>query len=242
LKSLYIILPFVIYINISLVFFISSSLPLILIFIATSIILKYNFCITKCGRIHLFFYGFFWYFFCFLVNPVLISVIPALSYLIFVDSTKKTTAYRITTFLYILLLPIIGLLSSITAKILILKSFSIKSDGGFRSSSYWFYDVTFNQAIDNILKYTNFEMFLLSLVILTLFSPSLKMDDVSVYLFLIIVGFTLSYPYFLPEHTMHSFSAGSSFGMYSVSLIFLRAASGIFLREPIMGRFLKLHR
>ena len=67
------------------------------------------------------------------------------------------------------------------------------------------------------------------------------MDDVSVYLFLIIVGATLAYPYFLPQHTIHSFSAGSSFGILSVSLIFLRAASGTFLREPIMGRFLKLH-
>ena len=240
-KSLYIILPFLIYVNISIVFFISSSLPLVLIFIATSIMLKYNFCITKCGRIHLFFYGFFWYFFCFLVNPVLISTIPACAYLIFVDSTKITTAYRIKTFLYILLLPVIGLLSSITAKILILKCFSIKSDGGLKSSYYWIYDVSFNQAIDNLLVFTNFEMFLLSLIILILFSPSLKMDDVSVYLFLIIVGATLAYPYFLPQHTIHSFSAGSSFGILSVSLIFLRAASGTFLREPIMGRFLKLH-
>ena len=67
--------------------------------------------------VDMFFYGFYWVFFCFLINPILVLSIPAATYVVFSEMNKTSALKRVKELAKIILLTSTGMVTSVIIKV-----------------------------------------------------------------------------------------------------------------------------
>jgi hypothetical protein len=227
-NSLFLLIPFLVNFNINQFFLVTHLIPIAIPLLMTSRLLKNNFEIGKLCKINMFIFGFYWWFFSYLVNPILLIAIPISAYIVYSELYSVPVRTRLKNIFNIVVFPCLGLLSSICLKfilIVIVKSDEIQN---YRDSNYWRFPVDFKQSFQNINLYNNMTIYWVSALVVV-FICSTKLYDINFYYYVFLFILGLLYPLFLKSHTMHNFSGASSYPIIVSTLLMLRFLSAIFV-------------
>jgi hypothetical protein len=235
-NGLILVLPFFVYFNINQFLLLSHFIPIAIPLLMTVKLLHSNFVIDNSQKIGLFFYGFYWYFFSFLLNPILLVAIPAAAFVVFSELHSISAKIRIKKLLSISLLPNFGLACSIIVKYLLLFSIGSSEIDNYKSSPYWKDSVSFASGVKNIQSFNNYSIFWISIIAIICVC-SVKMNNINIYFYLSLSLLGLVYPLLIPEHTLHTFSAASSYPLTISYFLILRFFANFFIGDkPLILR------
>lgn len=240
-NSLYLLFPFLVYFNLNQFLLITHLVPILIPLLLSSILLMKDFKISKSRKYVMFLSGFYWWFFSYLVNPILLIAIPVSAFIVYSEVHSLPVKTKLKTVFSIIIFPSLGLLSSIFLKSILLLIVRSNEIQNFRDSNYWRFPITFEQSWQNINFYNNMTLYWWSVLILVL-TCSVRISDINFYFYVFLFALGLLYPILLKSHTMHNFSGASSYPIIVASFLILRFIVGFFgLNKPLYS-YIRLQR
>lgn len=228
-NSLFVLLPYLISFNLNQFFLFSHLLPVAIPMAMTIRFMNRDFKFDSSDLVDMFFYGFYWVFFCFLINPILVLSIPAATYVVFSEMNKTSSLKRVKELAKIILLTSTGMVTSVIIKVGTVGFLTGRWSKNLEGSSYWNNHIKFGTAISNTVWANNNYIFLVSVIAVIAFCSS-RSQPTNRFFYVLIVVIGLLYPWFLPSHTVHTWASGSAWPFNFAVLVSLRA-----LLNPIIG-------